>query len=132
MKARLSITTSKKGVQFYYRIRIKENNVYSDYSNVSEVGYQLSSKNQQNEITNKDLNLFPNPVLKNEGFSLLPLFNMPIVQVRISNLAGEVLYNKPNISQNIKLATTDFTEGIYIIEVILEDSSKLIKKFVIQ
>nr|WP_299415224.1 sialate O-acetylesterase [uncultured Emticicia sp.] len=122
----------KKGVQFYYRIRIKENNVYTDYSNVSEVGYQLSSKNQQNEITNKDLNLFPNPVLKNEGFSLLPLFDMPIVQVRISNLAGEVLYNKPNISQNIKLPTTDFTEGIYIIEVILEDSSKLIKKFVIQ
>ncbi len=122
----------KKGVQFYYRIRIKENNVYSAYSNVSEVGFQLSSKNQQNEITNKDLNLFPNPVLKNEDFSLLPLFDMPIVQVRISNLAGEVLYNKPNISQNIKLPTTDFTQGIYIIEVILEDSSKLIKKFVIQ
>jgi hypothetical protein len=122
----------KKGVQFYYRIRIKENNVYSAYSNVTEVGFQLSSKNQQNEITNKDLNLFPNPVLKNEDFSLLPLFDMPIVQVRISNLAGEVLYNKPNISQNIKLPTTDFTQGIYIIEVILEDSSKLIKKFVIQ
>lgn len=122
----------KKGVRFYYRIRIKENNLYSPYSNVCEVEYQLSSKNQQNELTNKDLNLFPNPVLKNESFSLLPLFDMPIVQVRISNLGGKVVYNKSNISQNIILPTTDFAQGFYIVEVILEDSTKLIKKFVIQ
>jgi hypothetical protein len=99
---------------------------------VCEVEYQLSSKNQQNELTNKDLNLFPNPVLKNESFSLLPLFDMPIVQVRISNLGGKVVYNKSNISQNIILPTTDFAQGFYIVEVILEDSTKLIKKFVIQ
>lgn len=122
----------KKGVRYYYRIRIKENNSYSAYSNVSEVIYQLSTENQAIDITSEDLILFPNPVIKNNTFSLWPLFDMPIVQVRITNLAGKVLYDKPNMSQNIMLPTFDLGEGLYIIEAILEDNTKLIKKFVVQ
>ncbi len=122
----------KKGVRYYYRIRIKENNFYSAYSNVSEVVYQLSTENQAIEITNEDLILFPNPVIKNNNFSLWPLFDMPIVQVRIINLAGKILYDKPNISQDIMLPSIDLGQGLYIIEAILEDNTKLIKKFVVQ
>lgn len=122
----------KKGVQFYYRIRIKENNLYTTYSNVIEVAYQLSTENQSNESVNEDLILYPNPVIKNNNFSLWPLFDKPIVQVRITNLVGKILYDKPNLSENIMLPTNDFSHGLYIIEVILEDNTKLIKKFVVQ
>lgn len=122
----------KKGVRYYYKIRIKENNSYSAYSNVSEVIYQLSTENQAIDITNEDLILFPNPVTKNNTFSLSPLFDMPIVHLRITNLTGKILYDKPNTSENIMLPTIDFGQGLYIIEAILEDNTKLIKKFVVQ
>ncbi len=122
----------KKGVKYYYRIRIKQNNTYSAYSNMSEVVYQLSSENQATDFTNEDLILFPNPVTKNNVLNLSPLFDMPIIHLRISNLAGKILYDKPNSSENILLPTVDFGQGLYIIEAILEDNTKLIKKFVVQ
>lgn len=122
----------KKGVKYYYRIRIKQNNTYSAYSNTSEVVYQLSSENQATDFTNEDLILFPNPVTKNNVLNLSPLFDMPIIHLRISNLAGKILYDKPNSSENILLPTVDFGQGLYIIEAILEDNTKLIKKFVVQ
>jgi hypothetical protein len=121
----------KKGVQFYYRIRIKENNLYSAYSNVIEIAYQLSTQNQTNEIVKEDLILYPNPVIKNNNLSLWPMFDKPIVQVRITNLVGKTLYDKPNLSENIMIPTNDFSHGLYIIEVILEDNTKLIKKFIV-
>lgn len=120
----------KKGVQYYYRIRIKENNLYSAYSNVSEAANKLSPETPA--ITNEDLILFPNPVIKNNNISLLPLFDIPIIQVRITNFAGRIVYDKPNISDNIMLPTTEFGHGLYIIEAILKDNTKLIKKFVVQ
>ena len=122
----------KKGVRYYYRIRIKENNLYSAYSNVSEAAYKLSPEKQGIDITNEDLILFPNPVKKNNSISLLPLFDIPIIQVRITNFAGKIVYDKPNISDNIMLPTTEFGYGLYIIEIILKDNTKLIKKFVVQ
>lgn len=122
----------KKGVKYYYRIRIKQNNTYSAYSNMSEVVYQLSSENQATDFTNEDLILFPNPVTKNNVLNLSPLFDMPIIHLRISNLVGKILYDKPNSSENILLPTVDFGQGMYIIEAILEDNTKLIKKFVVQ
>jgi hypothetical protein len=121
----------KKGIQYYYRIRIKENNLYSPYSNVSEVDYQLSAENQTNEIDNEDLIIYPNPVIKNNNFSFWPLFDKPIVQVRITNMAGKVLYDKPNITENV-IPSTNFDQGLYIIEVIMDDNTKLIKKFIVQ
>ena len=122
----------KKGVRYFYRIRIKENNLYSAYSNLREVAYQVSIENQKNELANEDLILFPNPVVKNYNFSLWPLFEMPIIQIKITNLAGKVVYDKPNINENIIIPTNDFSLGLYIIEAILEDNTKLIKKFVVQ
>jgi hypothetical protein len=122
----------KKGVRYYYRIRIKENNFYSAYSNVSEVAYPLSSINQENEISNEDLILFPNPVIKDNNLSLWPLFDKQIVQVRITNLAGKIMYDKPYTSEKMTLPTTDYGHGLYIIEAILEDKTILIKKFVVQ
>jgi hypothetical protein len=59
------------------------------------------------------------------------MFDKPIVQVRITNLVGKTLYDKPNISENIMIPTNDFSHGLYIIEVILEDNTKLIKKFIV-
>lgn len=122
----------KKGIKYYYRIRIKENDDYSAYSNTSEVVYQLSTENQATDLTNEDLILFPNPVIKNNNFNLSPLFDTPIVHLRITNLIGKILYDKPNISKDIMLPTVDFSQGLYIIEAILEDNTKLIKKFVVQ
>jgi hypothetical protein len=122
----------KKGVRYFYRIRIKENNLYSAYSNLREVAYQVSIENKKTEIDNEDLILFPNPVVKNHNFSLWPLFEMPIIQIKITNLAGKVMYDKPNISANIILTTNDFGQGLYIIEATLEDNTKIIKKFVVQ
>jgi len=121
----------KKGVRFYYRIRIKENNLYSAYSNVSEIVYQLYPQNQRNEIVKEALILYPNPVIKNNNLSLWPMFDKPIVQLRITNLVGKILYDKPNISENIMIPTNDFSHGLYIIELILEDNTKLIKKFIV-
>ncbi len=122
----------KKGVRYYYRIRIKENNSYSAYSNVSEVIYQASTENQAIELTNEDLILFPNPVIKNNNFRLWQLFDRPIIQIRITNMAGKVLYDKPNLSEDITIPTHDLGQGLYIVEAILEDNTKLIKKFVVQ
>jgi hypothetical protein len=46
-------------------------------------------------------------------------------------MAGKVLYDKPNITENV-IPSANFDQGLYIIEVILEDNTKLIKKFVVQ
>jgi len=122
----------KKGVKYYYRIRIKENNTYSSYSNIAEVNYQLPTENQAIEITEDDIILYPNPVVKSTLLNLAPLFDMPVVRLRITNLNGKVMYDKPNVGQAITIQTDDFAEGQYIIEAILEDNTKLIKKFVVQ
>ncbi len=122
----------KKGVKYFYRIRVKENNSYSPYSNITEVSYQFQVENQVIEITNDDINLYPNPVIKNSILNLSPLFDMPIIRIRITNNQGKTVFNKQNLDSEITIQTKDLAEGQYIIEAILEDNTKLIKKFVVQ
>lgn len=122
----------KKGIKYFYRIRIKENNSYSPYSNITEVSYQFQAENQVIEITNDDITLYPNPVIKNNILNLSPLFDMPIIRIRIINNQGRTVYNKQNLGSEITIQTKDLVEGQYIIEAILEDNTKLIKKFVVQ
>lgn len=122
----------KKGIKYFYRIRIKENNSYSPYSNITEVSYQFQAENQVIEITNDDITLYPNPVIKNNILNLSPLFDMPIIRIRIINNQGRTVYNKQNMGSDITIQTKDLVEGQYIIEAILEDNTKLIKKFVVQ
>lgn len=122
----------KKGVKYFYRIRIKDNNSYSPYSNITEVSYQFQAENQVIDITNDDITLYPNPVIKNNMLNLSPLFDMPIIRIRITNNQGKTVYNKQNMDSEITIQTKDLAEGQYIIEAILEDNTKLIKKFVVQ
>ncbi len=122
----------KKGVKYFYRIRIKDNNFYSPYSNITEVSYLFQAENQVIDITNDDITLYPNPVIKNNMLNLSPLFDMPIIRIRITNNQGRTVYNKQNLDSEITIQTKDLAEGQYIIEAILEDNTKLIKKFVVQ
>ncbi|GGD50073.1 hypothetical protein GCM10011514_12840 [Emticicia aquatilis] len=124
----------KKGVKYFYRIRIKEDNTYSPYSNITEVSYQLPTENQAVEITNEDILVYPNPIAKNSLLNFEPLFDTPVIHLRIINALGKLIYDKLNSGyvQTITIPTNDLAEGQYIIEAILEDNTKLIKKFVVQ
>ncbi len=57
---------------------------------------------------------------------------MPIIRIRITNNQGKTVFNKQNLDSEITIQTKDLAEGQYIIEAILEDNTKLIKKFVVQ
>lgn len=122
----------KKGVKYFYRIRIKENNKFSQYSNITEVSNLFLSDNETIQISNEDIILYPNPVVQNTSINLAALFDMPVIHLRITNMQGKIVYDESNTNNTVSIPTTNLVEGLYIIEALLKDNTKLIKKFVVQ
>jgi hypothetical protein len=123
-------STVLKGIKYYYRIRIKQFDNYSPFSNVVEILPILPLENEP--IISNNLSVYPNPVLKGEKINLNLLSEKAFKTIQIRNIQGKTFETIHHSNQLTQLDTYNLASGIYLIEVILEDNTKLIKKFVIQ
>lgn len=123
----------KKGISYFYRLRIKEDGVSSAYSNVIEVKPPVDNF-EKFIVTTEDLLTFPNPVQKGNDLLVFSQFDNPIRTIRVVNFNGSIIEQLVgNAAQHqYSIKTSDLNSGLYIIETILEDNTKLIKKFVVE
>ena len=88
---------------------------------------------EQSLISNIDFNLYPNPV-SNQAYILYSTENTGVLNIRVVNMLGQVIYNNSNISvqkgtNTITINTADLQSGFY--SLILSDSNnKIAKNFV--
>ncbi len=113
-----------EGIKYYYRIKIIGVDEQSPYSNVIEIENSASLKNQ--------ILVFPNPIFKNEQLNIVSFFEKPIKQAKILDAFARKIKLIETNNKIISFPINDLNPGLYIIEAILEDNTKLIKKFVVQ
>ncbi|AFK05236.1 protein of unknown function DUF303 acetylesterase [Emticicia oligotrophica DSM 17448] len=117
-----------EGIKYYYRIKTKRDGE-TIYSNIIEINTQ---NNNQFSASTENLIVFPNPVLKNDFLKIIPLFEKAIKEVTIYNERGEIIHHFKENNNYSFLSTSELNPGKYYIRAILEDNTKLIKKFVVQ
>ena len=123
----------KKGISYFYRLRIKGDGVNSTYSIIVEVKPPVDSATPY-LVSIDELLMYPNPVKSGNDLQLDALFEKSIKTIRLINFNGTVveqIFGTPN-QHLYSLKTTKLNSGLYIIEAILEDNTKLIKKFVVE
>ena len=122
----------KKGVNYYYRIRIKDASGVVSYSNTIKISTSPDANTGISNIDNDDLLVYPNPVTNGVALTLTPLFELPIRIIHITDTRGVRVEIAQNSKPEILIQTHNLSAGVYIIEAILEDNTKIIKRFVVQ
>ncbi len=122
----------KKGISYFYRLRIKEDGKSSSYSTIVEV--KPSTDTEKFSVQNEDLMTFPNPVQKGNDLLIYAPFDNPIYTIRLFNMNGKLIgeLGGKDKQHQYNFKTNDLNAGMYIIETILMDNTKLIKKFVVE
>jgi hypothetical protein len=124
----------KKGVNYFYRLRIKQNTSNEiTYSNIVELKIPFGTENTILVDTDAMI-VYPNPIQKGKNLNLDVVSEMNVKAIRLSDLNNTIL-NKltGNLSQyQFLIQTENLNSGVYFIEAILEDNTKLIKKFVVE
>jgi hypothetical protein len=114
MREKICTNHSNQLIPFSFSLHIRENN-------------ELSTPESQIS----QLQLFPNPT---ENTLNLKLSNQPIQEIVVFDLQGRVIFqeNKSGASSNSQIDVSDFSNGVYIIQVMSThgnvSSSKFIKK----
>jgi hypothetical protein len=93
-------------------------------------GGNTIDRNPVDEITGSsaDLKVFPNPV-QNKSFNI-ELGNDKILEIRISNIAGSMVYRKtlPAPAEKYQVFTDNIPNGIYLLKIITANHiSKTVK-----
>ena len=123
----------KKGISYFYRIRIKADGLSSEYSNIVEIKPIVDSATPY-LINSDELLIYPNPITLGNDLQVDVLFEKSIKTILLININGiivEQILGEVNKRQ-YALKTANLNSGLYFIEAILEDNTKLIKKFVIE
>jgi len=76
------------------------------------------------------LALFPNPASGNE-IMLISENSEEIIEVTIMSLSGQVLITESTIKSSGKLDISELNKGMYLVQVILQDSQTIIKKLIV-
>ncbi|MFK5855688.1 MAG: T9SS type A sorting domain-containing protein [Bacteroidota bacterium] len=84
-----------------------------------ETGLSAISNYSTGEIT-----VFPNPATNKINIDLSELNN---VDIRIIDISGKTLFYKENINQKLLSLDLDFTPNIYILQIVSEEKSYVIK-----
>ncbi|WP_394990508.1 sialate O-acetylesterase [Emticicia sp.] len=123
----------KKGVSYFYRLRIMGDGTSSAYSNIIEINPPVDYLTPF-IVSADELMMFPNPVQRGNDLKIVSLFENPIKKIKLVNFSGSIVHEIiGNSTQNqYVINTANLNLGIYIIETILEDNTKLIKKFVVE
>jgi hypothetical protein len=82
-------------------------------------------------IKKHDAFLFPNPV-KNSTFTVKA--NGMISKVEVINVIGQTIFSEENsvVSGEMKVNTNDFSDGLYMVRIIFDDNSEVLKKIVVE
>ena len=123
----------KKGISYFYRLRIKGDGMISSYSNIVEVK-PSADYTSPFLVSNDEVLMFPNPVQKGNDLTVDALFDNPVRSIRLINFNGSIIQEidgKKN-QNKYSIKTNDLNAGVYIVETILADNTKLIKKFLVE
>jgi hypothetical protein len=124
----------KKGVNYFYRLRIIENTTnIMTYSNTIEINIPYDLANTISVSTDAII-VYPNPIQKGKDLNLDVINDAKIKTIRLTDLNSiivkQILGDLTQYQYSIQ--TDNLNSGMYIIEAILEDNTKLIKKFVVE
>ena len=83
---------------------------------LSSIEGKISSSGKTELIT-EEFKVFPNPVV-NKKF-IIESFRQPLTEVRISNIAGKMVYHKKFTLpvQRLEVLTENYPDGIYLLRI---------------
>ncbi len=122
----------KFGVKYYYRLKMVENGrIY--YSNSIEINPSFSNANLV-LVDADNILIYPNPIQSGTDLNIEILSDDSYKRFRLISLNGKIIKQMDEFeTQNQYAIKTDkLSAGLYIIEVILNDNTKLTKKFVVE
>ena len=105
----------------------------SSYSNIVEVK-PSADYTSPFLVSNDEVLMFPNPVQKGNDLTVDALFDNPVRSIRLINFNGSIIQeiNGKKNQNKYSIKTNDLNAGVYIVETILADNTKLIKKFLVE
>lgn len=100
------------GVTYYYRVRAYNGNGSSSWSNVAGAtdGATGISSFNKNEFA---FDIYPNPAKETVIIGNLPISST----LNITDIAGKTVYSSVIINEQTIISTTEFVNGVYIIQV---------------
>lgn len=105
-------TGLNSGEDYFYRVRAFNSNGNSAYSNIAGATELVSGIADFDNIFNA-MNVYPNPA--NE---IVTIGNLPIGStLNITDISGKVLYSSVIKNEQATISTTDFVNGVYILQV---------------
>lgn len=72
-----------------------------------------------NEVEANSIQMFPNPASNN--FSISSISN--IQSIKMMNVLGEVVYSNVDLGKNVTVNTSDFAQGVYVVQFISNDKT---------
>ncbi|MCD4793133.1 MAG: T9SS type A sorting domain-containing protein [Bacteroidales bacterium] len=111
--------------EYFWRVQATDGSLFSEWSEVWS--FTTEPEIFVNSITEKDIKIFPNPV---NGLLYINS-SLNIKGVSVYNITGKKMFEENIIKCNYILNTSDYPEGVYIINLIFENkqiSKKLIVK----
>lgn len=123
---------TKRSLNYFYRIKIQDSNHNFVYSNIIQIP---SSTSDNYDLTNLNLNeliVYPIPVQEGKLLNISTTFDDPIKSLIIYDMSGKKVDFIDIKNNPYRIETNKLKLGLHIIEAILEDNTKLIKKFVVE
>lgn len=122
----------KKGVNYYYRLRINQSGI-NQYSNTIEIKIPFDLDNTISVSTDAII-VYPIPIQKGKDLNLDVLNDAKVKIIRLTDLNNTIVRSiMGDLTQyQYSIKTDNLNSGMYFIEAILEDNTKLIKKFVVE
>ncbi len=94
----------------------------------SNINYTM---NTEKFSSHSYFNVFPNP--NNGNFEIeINDASVKIATIKIFDLQGKLFVSKENISNNRYVQTTDFENGLYVLEISTENDTKYYQKIIVQ
>lgn len=122
----------KRSINYFYRIKIIDSNNNPIYSNIVEVSSALATELEANILPTNDLSIYPNPVQVGNNLNISTIFDDPIKLINIYDTSGKLIDIIETKNNPYRIETKKLKLGLHLIEAILEDNTKLIKKFVVE
>lgn len=121
----------KKGIKYFYRIKIQDGTSIL-YSNVIEIQFNNFTEFNASIEDLSELLVYPNPIQNGNTLNITTNFEEPIKSLKVYDSGGKIINDIDITTNQYRIETKKLNVGFYLIEAILEDNTKFIKKFVVQ
>lgn len=123
---------TKRNTAYFYRIKIQDSSNNSVYSNIIEIPTSITDEFELFNLYLNELIVYPIPVQGGNTLNVSTTFEDPIKSLKVYDMSGKVIDIIVTKNNPYRIETNKLKLGLHIIEAILEDNTKLIKKFVVE